>query len=87
MKPDNIFVNWTCNKEGNKTVTDATLGDFGIAYKQVLGVTLLRTGVALGNFMWRSPEGQTGSGITKASDIFSYGLVVSGPSSISKDLC
>lgn len=28
--------------------------------------------------MWRSPEGQTGSGITKASDIFSYGLVVSG---------
>ncbi|KAI0908469.1 kinase-like domain-containing protein [Ustulina deusta] len=74
VKPDNIFVNWTCDEEGNKTVTDATLGDFGIAYRQV-GATPLRTGVAVGNFMWRSPEGQTGSGITKASDIFSYGLV------------
>ncbi|KAK4251307.1 kinase-like protein [Corynascus novoguineensis] len=74
VKPDNIFVNWTCDEEGNKTVTDAALGDFGIAYKQV-GAMPLRTGVALGNFMWRSPEGQTGSGMTKASDIFSYGLV------------
>ncbi len=89
MKPDNIFVNWTCDEEGNKTVTDATLGDFGIAYRQV-GATPLRTGVAVGNFMWRSPEGQTGSGITKASDIFSYGLVVSAPCSISRvhaELC
>ncbi|KAI1152282.1 kinase-like protein [Nemania diffusa] len=74
VKPDNIFINWTCDQKGNKIVTDAALGDFGIAYKQV-GETPLRTGVALGNFMWRSPEGQTGSGITKASDIFSYGLV------------
>ncbi|KAI1163243.1 kinase-like domain-containing protein [Nemania serpens] len=74
VKPDNIFVNWTCDEENNKKVTDATLGDFGIAYKQV-GATPLRAGFAPGNFMWRSPEGQTGSGITKASDIFSYGLV------------
>ncbi|KAI0403968.1 kinase-like protein [Xylaria palmicola] len=74
VKPDNIFVNWTCDEEGNKQVTDATLGDFGIAYRQV-GAMPLRTGIALGNFMWRSPEGQTGSGMTKASDIFSYGLV------------
>lgn len=89
IKPDNIFVNWTCDEEGNKAVIDAALGDFGIAYKQV-GAMPLRTGVALGNFMWRSPEGQTGSGITKASDIFSYGLVVSGPCSISRihaELC
>lgn len=80
MKPDNIFVNWTCDEEGNKTATDATLGDFGIAYKQV-EATPLRAGVALGNFMWRSPEQQTGSGnvMKKASDIFSYGLVVGRP--------
>jgi hypothetical protein len=26
--------------------------------------------------MWRSPEGQTGRGVTKASDVFSFGLVV-----------
>ncbi len=50
VNPDNIFVNWTCDNEGNKTVTDIALGDFGIAYKQV-GATPLRTGVALGNFM------------------------------------
>ncbi|XMA19890.1 hypothetical protein WAI453_012681 [Rhynchosporium graminicola] len=25
--------------------------------------------------MWRSPEGQTARGITKASDVFSFGLV------------
>jgi serine/threonine protein kinase len=76
VKPDNIFVNWTCDEKGKKTVTDATLGDSGIAYRQG-GTTPLRTGIALGNFMWRSPEGQTESGMTKASDIFSYGLVVS----------
>ena len=29
--------------------------------------------------MWRSPEGQTGRGVTKASDIFSFGLVVGEP--------
>lgn len=89
VKPDNISVNWTGAEGGNKIVTDATLGDFGVAYKQV-GATPLRSGVALGNFMWRSPEGQIGSGMTKASDIFSYGLVVSGPCSVSRihvELC
>ncbi|KAI0976912.1 kinase-like protein [Xylaria arbuscula] len=74
VKPDNIFVDWTCDENGNKTVTDATLGDFGIAFKPV-NATPLRTGFALGNVMWRSPEQQTGSGMTKASDVFSYGLV------------
>lgn len=29
--------------------------------------------------MWQSPEGQTRRGVTKASDIFSFGLVVSRP--------
>ncbi|KAK4098483.1 hypothetical protein N658DRAFT_517964 [Parathielavia hyrcaniae] len=65
----------TAQKMGNKTVTDAALGDFGISYKLETAIPL-RTGLtAPGNFMWRSPEGQTGSGMTKASDIFSYGLV------------
>lgn len=31
----------------------------------------------IGNVMWRSPEGQTGKGIGKPSDVFSYGLFVS----------
>ncbi len=86
MKPDNIFVNWTSDEEGNKTVTDAALGDFGIAYKQVES-TPLRTGIALGNFMWRSPKGQTGSGMDKSVRHVCYGLVVSGPCSMFKRPC
>jgi serine/threonine protein kinase len=75
VKPDNILVNWTCDKDGNKTVTDVALGDFDIAFKCEGGESL-QTPYAIGNAMWRSPEGQTGRGVTKASDVFSFGLVV-----------
>lgn len=78
MKPDNILVNWNCDQEGNKTVSDVTLGDFDIAFK-LGGGKPRETPYAIGNAMWRSPEGQTGRGVTKASDIFSFGLVVSKP--------
>lgn len=78
MKPDNILVNWTCDKDGNKTVTDVALGDFDIAFKSEGGESR-QTPFAIGNAMWRSPEGQTGRGVTKASDIFSFGLVVGKP--------
>lgn len=76
MKPDNVLVNWACGDEGNKIVTDAALGDFDIAFKSEAGAPR-QTPYAIGNAMWRSPEGQTGRGVTKASDIFSFGLVVS----------
>ena len=75
MKPDNILINWICDKEGNKTVTDVALGDFHIAFKAEGGESR-QTPYAIGNVMWRSPEGQTGRGVTKSSDIFSFGLVV-----------
>ena len=78
MKPDNILVNWTCDKDGSKTVTDVALGDFDIAFN-LRGGESFQTPYAIGNAMWRSPEGQTGRGMTKASDIFSFGLVVSEP--------
>lgn len=80
MKPDNILVNWTCDDQGNREVTDVALGDFDIASKPE-GGTPLQTRYAVGNVMWRSPEGQTGRGVTKASDVFSFGLVVSEPCS------
>ena len=80
VKPDNILVSWTCDKQGNKTVTDVALGDFDIAFKSEGGEPR-HTPYAIGNVMWRSPEGQTGKGVTKASDIFSFGLVVSEPCS------
>ncbi|EEY23048.1 conserved hypothetical protein [Verticillium alfalfae VaMs.102] len=74
VKPDNILANWTCDKEGTKTVTDVALGDFDIASKSDTEEPR-RTPFAMGNVMWRSPEGQTGRGVTKASDLFSFGLV------------
>ncbi|KAI1395214.1 kinase-like domain-containing protein [Hypoxylon fuscum] len=74
VKPDNVLVDWTCDKEGTKTVTDVALGDFDIAFQLEDGAPR-QTPYAIGNVMWRSPEGQTGRGVTKASDMFSYGLV------------
>ncbi|KAF2865181.1 kinase-like domain-containing protein [Massariosphaeria phaeospora] len=74
VKPDNILVNWTCDKDGNITVTDVALGNFDIAFKSEGGKPR-QTPYPIGNAMWRSPEGQTGRGVTKASDIFSFGLV------------
>lgn len=76
MKPDNILVNWTCREEGSKVVTDVALGDFDIAFK-LEGGKPRQTPCATGNTVWRSPEGQTGRGVTKAADIFSFGLVIS----------
>ncbi|KAF2501016.1 kinase-like protein [Lophium mytilinum] len=74
VKPDNILVNWTADQEGNKTVSDVALGDFDLAFKSESGQPR-QTPYAIGNAMWRSPEGQTGKGVTKASDMFSFGLV------------
>ncbi|KAF1355930.1 kinase-like protein [Lizonia empirigonia] len=74
IKPDNILVNWTCDEEGTKTITNVALGDFDIASKLETGA-LLQTTHAVGDAMWRSPEGQTGRGLSKASDIYSFGLV------------
>ncbi|OHF03895.1 hypothetical protein CORC01_00757 [Colletotrichum orchidophilum] len=73
LKPDNILVNWTCDDQGTKTVTDVVLGDFDIAYELQGGLSR-QTPYAIGNVMWRSPEGQTGI-TSKASDVFSFGLV------------
>ncbi|KAF2819706.1 hypothetical protein CC86DRAFT_398389 [Ophiobolus disseminans] len=69
-----ILVDWNCDEKGAKTVTSVALGDFDIAFKLQEGA-LLHTPHTIGNAMWRSPKGQTGRGITKASDIFSFGLV------------
>lgn len=84
MKPDNILVDWTCDEQGNQVVTNAVLGDFDISFKAEGGEPL-RTHYPLGNVMWRSPEGQTARGVTKASDMFSFGLVVSEDLTLADD--
>ncbi|GAB1732624.1 hypothetical protein NU195Hw_g3713t1 [Hortaea werneckii] len=73
VKPDNILVDWTSDVEGKKVVTNVALGDFDIACKLMEGETR-HTPHAVGNAMWRSPEGQTGIS-TMASDVYSLGLV------------
>ena len=75
MKPDNILVDWEYDNTGYGSVTRTALGDFDTAIK-LQNTKPLCTRYALGNVMWRSPEGQTGRGITKASDVYSFGLVV-----------
>jgi len=77
VKPDNILVNWTSDGGGKKTVSDVALGDFDIAFKSE-GGKARETPYAIGNAMWRSPEEQTARSVTKASDVFSFGLVASG---------
>jgi serine/threonine protein kinase len=62
--------------EDSKDINNAVLGDFDIAFR-LDEVKALRTRHAIGNAMWRSPEGQTAVGVTKASDIYSSGVVVS----------
>ncbi|CZS92512.1 uncharacterized protein RAG0_03124 [Rhynchosporium agropyri] len=69
LTPDNILIIWTCDDQGNQVVTDVVLGNFDIAFKPEGGEPL-QTHYAIGNVMWRSPEGQTARGVTKASDVF-----------------
>ena len=78
VKPDNILVNWSRDENDAKTIGDVALGDFDIAFNSDHGQPR-ETPYAVGNAMWRSPEGQTGKGVTKASDVFSFGLVVNQP--------
>lgn len=82
MKPDNILVDWEYDELGQPKVEKVALGDCDLALKLV-DERPLRAPHAVGNVMWRGPEGQSGKGVAKASDIYSLGLVVScarGPS-------
>jgi len=76
VKPDNILVDWTSDEQGKPVIKRVALGDFDIALK-LKGEKPLRAPHAVGNVFWRSPEGQTGKGVAKPSDMFSFGLVVS----------
>ncbi|KAI3400755.1 hypothetical protein diail_1964 [Diaporthe ilicicola] len=74
IKPDNILVDWDYDDKGQPKVEKVVLGDFDLALKLVDDQPL-RAPHAVGNVMWRSPEGQSGKGVAKASDIYSLGLL------------
>lgn len=70
------MVDWASTEHGDPIIERVALGDFDIALK-LKDARPLRGPHAIGNVMWRSPEGQTGKGVSKPSDVFSFGLVVS----------
>ncbi|KAG8162571.1 hypothetical protein KVR01_008336 [Diaporthe batatas] len=74
VKPDNILIGWAHDGRGQPRVEKVALGDFDLALKLV-DEQPLRGPHAVGNVMWRSPEGQSGKGVAKASEIYSLGLV------------
>lgn len=76
IKPDNILVDWKDDEQSGPKVEKVALSDFDLALKLIDDIPL-RAPHAVGNVMWRSPEGQSGKGVAKGSDVFSFGLVVS----------
>lgn len=68
------MLNWSRDENGGFRIGRVVLCDLDCAVK-LEGVKLLD--LRMGNVMWRSPEGQTGKGIGKPSEVFSFGLVVS----------
>ena len=73
-----MLVDWTLQSDDMVSVTNAALGDFDITVALRAG-DAHETPYAVGNVMWRSPEGQTARGVTRASDVYSFGLVVGQP--------
>ena len=78
VKPQNVYVNWTCNDDGTKTITDVVLADFWNSWKVQRGEPY-ETRDPVGHIAWRSLEAHVGLAMTKASDMYSFGLVVSFP--------
>ncbi|KAK3905329.1 kinase-like protein, partial [Staphylotrichum tortipilum] len=74
VKPQNVFVNWTCNEDGTKTITDVALADLWHAQRSERGEPY-EPRFPVGDMAWRSLEAHVGRAITKASDMYSFGLV------------
>ena len=81
IKSDNIVVEYRPQPNGELDISRVNLADPESAAKVKNGEHI--TGIQVGNIMWRSPEAQAGIGITKASDVFSFGIVVSAPIDLS----
>jgi serine/threonine protein kinase len=79
VQPGHVMVDWSLGQQGQVLIERVALIDPGISMESS-GDGLIRLPPftpRLGNWWWRSPEGHTGQGIGKPSDLFSFGLVVS----------
>lgn len=78
MKPDNVFVNWSLDEQGQIKPERVALGDLDCSLQLEDGDLLrIPNGGMIGNVMWCRPEQLTGQGIGKPSDVFAFGLIVS----------
>ncbi|KAI4213217.1 MAG: hypothetical protein LQ351_004163 [Letrouitia transgressa] len=66
------MLDWGRSQTGQLRIERIALGDLDCALK-LAGEKLLDH--KIGNVMWRNPEGQTGKGVGKPSEVFSFGLV------------
>lgn len=74
LKPDNILLNYHDNGDSTIVITATKIADIDNAVHLSKGQAIYAT---VGNVYWRSPEAQVGVGISKPTDVFSFGLVVS----------
>lgn len=89
MKSNNVLLMHTAGPADEVDIIRVNVADLDNAAKVTEGQAI--TGIQVGNVMWRSPEAHAGVRIGKASDIFSFGIIVSlaaepCPSSTHKDL-
>jgi serine/threonine protein kinase len=77
VKPDNVFVEWNFNSQGQIIPDRVALKDLDLSLKFQDGRLLnIPNGGMIGNVMWCSPEQLAGRGIGKPSDVFAFGLIV-----------
>jgi serine/threonine protein kinase len=75
IKANNILVDW--EEQGDEiTVEKVQLADVEDA--AYVPESCVIRGRQLGNYMWRSPEAHASAAVQKPSDVFSFGLVVTG---------
>ena len=75
LKSNNIVLMYTTGPTDEVDITRVNVADWDNAAKVTEGQAI--TGTQVGNVMWRSPEAHAGMRIGKASDIFSFGIIVS----------
>ena len=76
VKPDNILISYTTGADGNRNINAVCLADTEDARKLEKGHEVFGM---VGNVYWRSPEGQMGIRVHKASDLWSFAATVSSP--------
>lgn len=74
LKSDNILLMYTASPSDEVNITQVNVADCDNAAKVKEGEAII--GTQVGNVMWRSPEAHVGARIGKASDIFSFGVIV-----------